>query len=70
MDISGNTQKVRKSMKSVFDKIIEKLEEVGKLEISMRGGRCKGKTLALGYTKGIENAIEIVKQGGVRKEIK
>ena len=57
-------------MKSVFEKIIEKLEEVGKLEISMRGGRCNGKTLALGYTKGIENAIEIVKQGGVRKEIK
>ena len=27
MDISGNTQKVRKSMKSVFEKIIEKLEE-------------------------------------------
>ena len=26
MDISGNTQKVRKSMKSVFEKIIEKLE--------------------------------------------
>ena len=27
MDISGNTQKVRKPMKSVFEKIIEKLEE-------------------------------------------
>ena len=27
MDISGDTQKVRKSMKSVFEKIIEKLEE-------------------------------------------
>ena len=27
MDISGNTQKARKSMKSVFEKIIEKLEE-------------------------------------------
>ena len=27
MDISGNTQKVRDPMKSVFEKIIEKLEE-------------------------------------------
>ena len=28
MDISGNTQKVREPMKSVFEKIIEKLEEM------------------------------------------
>ena len=49
-------------MNKVFEKIIEKLKEVGNLEISMYGGRCNGKTLALGYTKGISDAIEIVKQ--------
>lgn len=49
-------------MQEVFEKIIEKLKEVGKLEISIIGGRCNGKTLSLGYKKGIENAIEIVKQ--------
>ena len=55
-------------MQSVFEKIIEKLKEVGNLEISMYGGRCNGKTLTLGYKKGIENAIEIVKHESERYE--
>ena len=53
-------------MQAVFEKIIEKLEEVGNLEISMHGVRCNGKTLAIGYKKCIENAIEIVKQESER----
>ena len=49
-------------MQEVFEKIIEKLEVAGKTELIVNGGRCNGKTLALGYTKGISDAIEIVKQ--------
>ena len=49
-------------MKEFIEKLIGRLEEVGKLEISMHGGRCNGKTLALGYAKGIENSIAIVNQ--------
>ncbi len=49
-------------MQAVFEKIIEKLEVAGKTELIVHGGRCNGKTLALGYTKGISDAIEIVKQ--------
>lgn len=49
-------------MQTVFEKIIEKLEVAGKTELIVHGGRCNGKTLALGYTKGISDAIEIVKQ--------
>ena len=49
-------------MQEVFEKIIEKLEVAGKTELIVHGGRCNGKTLALGYTKGISDAIEIVKQ--------
>ena len=49
-------------MKESFEKIIERLREVGNLEITVHGGRCNGKTLTLGYVKGIENAIEIVNQ--------
>ena len=49
-------------MNEFIKKLIERLEEVGKLEISMHGGRCNGKTLALGYAKGIENSISIVNQ--------
>ena len=49
-------------MQTVFEKIIEKLEVAGKTELIVNGGRCNGKTLALGYTKGISDAIEIVKQ--------
>lgn len=44
--------------------IVERLEEVGRLELKTHGGRCNGKTLALGYAKGVENAIEIVKEEG------
>ena len=49
-------------MQEVFEKIIEKLEVAGKTELIVNGGRCNGKTLALGYTRGISDAIEIVKQ--------
>ena len=49
-------------MQAAFEKIIEKLEVAGKTELIANGGRCNGKTLALGYTKGISDAIEIVKQ--------
>ena len=52
-------------MHEVFEKIVEKLEVAGKTELIAHGGRRNGKTLALGYTKGISDAIEIVKQGGV-----
>ena len=48
-------------MQAAFEKIIEKLEVAGKTELIANGGRCNGKTLALGYTKGISDAIEIVK---------
>lgn len=51
-------------MQDIFEKIIEKLEVAGKTELIVNGGRCNGKTLALGYTKGISDAIEIVKQAG------
>ena len=46
----------------MIEKRIERLKEVGKLEISVHEGRCNGKTLAIGYKKGIENAIEIVQK--------
>ena len=49
-------------MQKTFKDIIDKLKEIGRLEITMHGGRCNGKTLALGYAKGIENAIDIVNQ--------
>lgn len=49
-------------MQNVFEKIFEKLEVAGKTELIAHGGRCNGKTLALGYAKGISEAIEIVKQ--------
>lgn len=49
-------------MQQFIDKLISRLKEVGNLEISMHGGRCNGKTLALGYAKGIENSIAVVNQ--------
>lgn len=49
-------------MKAFVGKLISRLKEVGKLEISMHGGRCNGKTLALGYAKGIENSIAVVNE--------
>ena len=54
MDISGNTQKVRKSMKSVFEKIIEKLED--KIVITWKHDYDGGRKDAF------NEAIEIVKQ--------
>lgn len=56
-------------MQEVFEKIIEKLEEAGKTELIVHGGRCNGKTLALGYAKGISEAIEIVKQVGAANDV-
>lgn len=47
-----------------MERIVERLEEVGNLEMMLHGGRCNGKTLTLGYKKGIENAIAIVKEEG------
>ena len=55
MDISGDTQKVRKSMKSVFEKIIEKLEENQTIVFNLGGGKPK-------QSIDLEKAIEIVKQ--------
>lgn len=52
------------SKRKPIDNIIKRLKEVGKLEISSHSGRCNGKTLTLGHVKGIENAIEIVKEEG------
>ena len=49
-------------MNKAFEKILERLKEIIKIEIQLHGGRCNGKTLALGYAKGIENAIEIVQE--------
>ena len=47
-----------------MERIVERLEEVGNYEVILHGGRCNGKTLTLGYKKGIEKAIEIVKEEG------
>lgn len=47
-------------MKEVFENILARLNEIAKIEIHC--GRCNGKTLALGYVKGIENAIKIVNE--------
>lgn len=43
--------------------VLKRLEEVGGLKVKVIGGRCNGKTLQLGYQKGIQNAVEIVKEG-------
>ena len=60
MDISGNTKKVRKPMKSVFEKIVEKLE---KLADELYKAYCIGFNSddRAEYDAYI-NAIEIVKQ--------
>ena len=44
------------------DDVVETLKGAARLEITVHGGRCNGKTLALGYAKGIESAIQIVKE--------
>lgn len=44
------------------DDVVEALEGAARLEITVHGGRCNGKTLTLGYAKGIESAIEIIKE--------
>ena len=48
-------------MNKEFEKILDMLKDTAKIEIQLHCGRCNGKTLALGYTKGISDAIEIVK---------
>ena len=55
MDISGNTQKVRKSMKSVFEKIIEALEENQTIVFNLGGGKPK-------QSIDLDKAIEIINQ--------
>lgn len=47
-----------------MQEIVERLEEVGKLEIKTHSGRCNGKTLTHGYIHGIQNAINLVKEVG------
>ena len=59
MDISGDTQKVRKSMKSVFEKIIEKLEEI-RVKKTCNKEKCDTKELCRICV--VDDAIEIVKQ--------
>ena len=49
-------------MKEVFEKIKERLVELGKLDVRIVGGRYNGKTFELGYRKGVADAIEIVDQ--------
>ena len=64
MDISGNTQKVRKSMKSVFEKIIEKLEEE-KMSYFLTIANTGDEKLDCAYEQvgdALDKAIEIVKQ--------
>jgi hypothetical protein len=46
----------------MLEKIIERLAELGKLDVRIVGGRFNGKTLELGYRKGVADAIEIVKE--------
>ena len=60
MDISGDTQKVRKSMKSVFEKIIEKLESEYE-DIKEIYKRTKDMSFYFTF-QGVNKAIEIVKK--------
>ena len=71
MDISGDTQKVRKSMKSVFEKIIEKLEEAkGNVPVNrLLDDIIKEKPKELGQLIAYDKAIEIVKQGGISDDV-
>lgn len=43
-----------------MERITEQLKSIGNQEVILHGGRANGKTLTLGYTKGIENALHIV----------
>ena len=64
MDISGNTQKVREPMKSVFEKIIEKLEEE-KMSYFLTIANTGDEKLDYAYEQvgyALDKAIEIVKQ--------
>ena len=65
MDISGDTQKVRKSMKSVFEKIIEKLEEI-RVKKTCNKEKCDTKELCRICV--VDDAIEIVKQEAEKYE--
>ena len=66
MDISGNTQKVREPMKSVFEKIIEKLEEI-RVKKTCNKEKCDAKELCRICV--VDDAIEIVKQGCVADDV-
>lgn len=46
------------------DKIVEELEELKQYVFSEMKGRRNGKSLALGYIRGIQEAIDIIKRGG------
>ena len=66
MDISGDTQKVRKSMKSVFEKIIDKFEEI-RVKKTCNKEKCDTKELCRICV--VDDAIEIVKQVGVSDDV-
>lgn len=71
--LQGNTEdelQKKWNTRKPMDRIVERLEEVAKTEIRVHSARCNGKTLAIGYAKGIENAIKIVKEeGGLNERI-
>ena len=46
------------------DAVVEELKNAGNQEVIFHGGRCNGKTIAVGFCKGIERAIDIVRKGG------
>lgn len=43
--------------------VLGRLESVRNIELTQINGRCNGKTLKMGYLKGIANAIYIIKEG-------
>lgn len=46
------------------DAVVEELKNAGNQEVIFHGGRCNGKAIAVGFCKGIERAIDIVRKGG------
>ena len=48
-----------------MERIVERLEEFNEGTFIRANGRANGKTLAYGYSKGIEKAVMIVKEEGV-----
>ena len=62
MKMIAKMEKVGMNMNEFVEKLIERLKEIGNQEVIMHGGRCNGKTLTLGHSKGIEHAISIVNE--------